>query len=153
MSVETNRRHWILAIFLQAGIRIRYLFESGFGLIPLFTPITSYPSNWRPKNCPKYDFITQISFVWLWFSAALCRDWSIFYLLFCKIGVVSLANRFHRWACERLMKQMEAANYTKEQREVPIPEYDWENGDPETFYNLFVKRPHPVVLRNFMKGK
>ena len=24
-------------------------------------------------------------------------------------------------------------------------------GDPETFYKTFVKRPHPVILRGFMK--
>jgi quercetin dioxygenase-like cupin family protein len=36
------------------------------------------------------------------------------------------------------------------EREVPIPEYDWKTGDPETFYNTFVKTPHPVVLRGFM---
>ena len=35
--------------------------------------------------------------------------------------------------------------------EVPIPEYDWRNGSPEEFYASFVKTPHPVVLRGFMK--
>jgi len=72
-------------------------------------------------------------------------------LLFCKIGVIWVWNKFHTWTCDRLLAQMKASGYTTEQREVPIPEYDWENGDPETFYQLFIKRPHPVVLRNFMK--
>jgi len=34
---------------------------------------------------------------------------------------------------------------------VPIPEYDWQNGDPDTFYKTFVQKPHPVLLRGFMK--
>eukprot|EP00597_Dinobryon_sp_UTEXLB2267_P000800 CAMPEP_0170073492 /NCGR_PEP_ID=MMETSP0019_2-20121128/10896_1 /TAXON_ID=98059 /ORGANISM="Dinobryon sp., Strain UTEXLB2267" /LENGTH=319 /DNA_ID=CAMNT_0010283049 /DNA_START=341 /DNA_END=1300 /DNA_ORIENTATION=- len=46
---------------------------------------------------------------------------------------------------------MIAAGYSSADREVPIPEYDWKNGDPDTFYNTFVAKPHPVVLRGFMK--
>lgn len=61
VKVDENRRHWIIAIFLQIGIRIRYIYESRFGLIPLFTPLTDYPSPWRPKECPKYDFFTQVN--------------------------------------------------------------------------------------------
>ncbi len=36
-------------------------------------------------------------------------------------------------------------------REIQIPEYDWKNGNPDEFYNTFVKTPHPVVLRGFIK--
>ncbi len=36
---------------------------------------------------------------------------------------------------------------------IPIPEYDWKNGSPEEFHQTFVKRPHPVVLRGFLKGR
>ncbi len=36
-------------------------------------------------------------------------------------------------------------------REIRIPEYDWRNGNPEEFYNTYVKSPHPVVLRGFIK--
>ena len=37
-------------------------------------------------------------------------------------------------------------------KNIPIPEYDWEKGSPEEFYQTFVRRPHPVILRNFIKG-
>ena len=57
---DNNRRHWTVAILLQLGIRIRYLYESRFGFRPLFTPLTDYSSPWRPKECPKYDFFTQV---------------------------------------------------------------------------------------------
>ncbi len=37
-------------------------------------------------------------------------------------------------------------------KDIPIPEYDWKNGNPQEFYETFVKTPHPVVLRGFMTG-
>ena len=35
---------------------------------------------------------------------------------------------------------------------IPIPEFDWKNGNPENLYKNFIKRPHPVILRGFLKG-
>jgi hypothetical protein len=49
------------------------------------------------------------------------------------------------------IRQFKEAGYTKAQREMAIPEYDWKKGNPEEFYQSFVKRPHPVILRGFMK--
>ena len=40
----------------------------------------------------------------------------------------------------------------KPSREIPIPEFDWKNGKPEDLYKNFIQRPHPVVLRGFLKG-
>lgn len=151
VAAEPKRRHWIVAVFLQIGIRVRYMVENFFGLKPLLTPLSAYPSHWRPKNCPKYDFITQCGFVWLWFFAALSRDYGIFYMIFSKTGIMSLATRFHNWISDRLIKQMKDAGYSAAQRDMPIPEYDWKNGSPEVFYKTFAERPHPVVLRGFMK--
>ncbi len=34
-----------------------------------------------------------------------------------------------------------------------MPEYDWKNGSPDEFYHTFIKKPHPVVLRGFFKGR
>jgi len=74
-------------------------------------------------------------------------------MLFCKIGVIDMVSALHQWASDRLIAQMKASGYNSAQRKMPIPEYDWQNGDPETFYQTFAKRPHPVVLRGFMKNK
>jgi len=52
-----------------------------------------------------------------------------------------------------LIAQIKSKGYTSAQRNMPIPEYDWKNGNPEEFYQLFVKYPHPVILRGFMKDK
>jgi hypothetical protein len=144
-------RHWTVAIFLQLGIRVKYFLENGFGLKPLFAPVTAYPSKWRPKNCPKYDLVTQLGFVWIWFIAAFGREFSLIYVIMAKTGFLHLMNAVHKWLSDRLIGQFKAAGYTSANREMKIPEYDWKKGNPEEFYQTFVKRPHPVVLRGFMK--
>ncbi|RYH13553.1 hypothetical protein EON65_35400 [archaeon] len=147
----TGRRHWIVAIFLQIGIRLRFYYESWCGLKPFILGITAYPSKWRPKNCPQYDYMTIIGFSLIWLIAGVARDSGIGYLILAKTGILSLIKALHVFLCDRLLAKIKASGYTSAQREIPIPEYDWKNGDPETFYKTFVKRPHPVVLPNFMK--
>ena len=36
-------------------------------------------------------------------------------------------------------------------RAVPLPSFDWKNRTPEEFYEEYIKTPHPVVLRGFLK--
>jgi hypothetical protein len=50
---NSNKRHWIIAVVLQVLIRIRYVYESWFGIKPLFFGISPYVSKWRPKDMPK----------------------------------------------------------------------------------------------------
>ncbi len=159
MTIETtnigteNRRHWLVAIFLQIGIRLRFYYESWLGLKPFMLGFTAYPSNWRPKNCPQYDIVTFFGFSLVWFITGVNRDSGIGYLLLVKTGLIHLIIGLHTWLCNRLMKQIKASGFTSAEREIPIPEYDWKNGDPDTFFKTFVKRPHPVVLRGFMNDQ
>lgn len=81
---------------------------------------------------------------------AIARELMFPYVIYYYSGFLSLMIRFHEYVSNRLMKQMLDAGYSSAKREVPIPEYDWKNGDPEVFYKTFVARPHPVVLRGFM---
>lgn len=146
-----NERHWLLAVVLQLGLRVRYLYESWFFIRPLFMGLSAYQSNFRPKNAPDFDFITIWGFTWIWVLAGFTRDGSsILYGILCKIGIMSLINNLHGWLSDRLAAQFEKAGFHGNEREVPIPEYDWKNGNPQEFYNLFVKKPHPVILRGFM---
>jgi hypothetical protein len=151
--MSENKRHWSQAILLQLAIRARYNYENWFGIIPLISPISAYCSPFRPKDCPQYDLVTQFGFTWFFYFIALSREYVVFYGLFCVTGFIYVLNFFHGWLVNRLINQFKAAGYTSAQREVPIPEYDWENGDPETFYKTFVLRPHPVVLRGFVKDQ
>lgn len=149
--VNEQSRHWTVAVFLQLAIRFNYfVFHSFFGLKPLFSSLTAYPSKWRPKNCPKYDFLTETGFVWIWLIAGLCRELHLVYFFAVKLGLMSLLNAFHKFLSDRLIEQFKAAGYTSAQREMKIPDYDWKSGNPEEFYQTFVLRPHPVVLRGFM---
>jgi hypothetical protein len=50
---DKNKRHWFIAVLMQIGIRIRYLFESWFGFRPIFMGISGYKSPFRPKKCPE----------------------------------------------------------------------------------------------------
>jgi hypothetical protein len=153
MAPPPKTRHWAIALFLHIGIRVRYWLTSFFGLKALLSPLTAYPSPFRPKNCPKYDLITRISFISCWFFTACTRDcYGLVYMLFLKLGIMNLVSMFHKWASDRLIAQMKANGYTSAQRKMPIPEYDWQNGDPETFFQTFATRPHPVILRGFMKN-
>lgn len=152
MAPPPKERGILLATLLHIGIRIRYYLTNWLGFKALLTPISGYPSPWRPKNCPHYDFTTQSLFYFCWFFTAWSREFAgIFYFIFCKTGIIWLVGKLHDWTSNRLIAQMKAKGYTSAQRKMPIPEYDWRNGDPETFFKTFAVRPHPVVLRGFMK--
>jgi hypothetical protein len=115
--------------------------------------LSANPSPWRPKNCPKHDMVTRFGFIFIWILTAISRELVVLYVLFAKIGILGLLNKFHDYLSNRYIEQCKAANYTPQKSEVPIPEYDWKNGTPEEFYQTFVAKPHPVILRGFMKNK
>ncbi len=52
-NTEVRKRHWVVAILLQIGIRLRYLWETWFGFRPIFMGVSGYKSPFRPKNCPE----------------------------------------------------------------------------------------------------
>ena len=99
----------------------------------------------------RHDIITRLGFIYIWVCSAFSREVGIFYLIFAKIGFLSLLNVLHEWLSNRIIAQMKANGHNPESSEVPIPEYDWKNGSPAEFCETFVKRPHPVILRGFMK--
>ena len=88
MVVKTENRSLIMALLLHVGIRIRYVLHSVFGLQPFFTQIAAYPSKWRPKNCPKYDTFTCLSFNFIWLFIGFARDYTLFYYIYCKLGII-----------------------------------------------------------------
>lgn len=154
MSIGTEpRRSFLLAILLQIGIRLRFYYESWFGLKLFFLGYTAYPSNWRPKNCPQYDRFTLNSFALLWLVTGWARESVVVYGILAYSGILKLMTLFHTYLTNRLISQFKTSGFTSAEREIKIPEYDWQNGDPETFYRTFVVRPHPVILRGFMKDK
>jgi len=88
-----------------------------------------------------------------WAFSSFWRGAPIFFVIARYTFMADLLSMFHRWLCDRLIAQIEASGYNAEKhREIPMPEYDWKKGSPEEFYQTFVKKPHPVVLRGFMKN-
>ncbi len=72
-------------------------------------------------------------------------------ILFCHIQLIAhkYLNLQHRF-----QKQIEDSGFdTSKGRGIPLPEYDWKNGSPAEFFKLYVKTPHPVVLRGFNEGQ
>lgn len=59
----------------------------------------------------------------------------------------SLLTRRHASVISQI--ESHVAERFDECEDIPLPEYDWENGDPDEFYELFVATPMPVVLRGF----
>ena len=53
LSAQENRRSAFMAIILQIGIRLRYIIESRFWVLPIFHDLAEHPSPWRPKTCPQ----------------------------------------------------------------------------------------------------
>lgn len=146
-----NTRHWLLAILLQIGIRLRYWFGSWFGLKILLFGFSGNTSKWRPQDSPKYDMITRIGFPLLWLLIGLSRETGIGYLILMKTGLLHIINYVHRYLINRQLQQMKEQDVSTTNKSIPIPEYDWQHGSPEEFHKLFVKSTHPVILRNFMK--
>jgi hypothetical protein len=91
--------------------------------------------------------------MFIWTTTASLREIPILYAIACYTGVISILKWIHKLLSDRLIGQFNKAyaGATDINREIAIPEYDWQKGDPETFYKTFVARPHPVVLRGFMK--
>ena len=161
-------------IILHIGIRIRYMIESWFYLKPLLSSsLTAYPSILRPKGIPKVDWPTLFAIRMLWLFGAIVRTHRIFLPILLKFGIMQALQWFHARlmvslviilsrsvSCghidfqlqDRISRIMRESDVDWERcREIQIPEYDWKNGNPEEFYNTFVKTPHPVVLRGFIK--
>jgi hypothetical protein len=146
-----EKRSFLHALFLHIGIRIRYLFDSKFFLAPLLGEVSAYPSPFRPKHAPKLDFLTLMGIKFFWIFSGMVRQYKPIAFLFLVTGIYHLLGFLHRKLMARVVRIMQSdPQYLKEGRERPIPEYDWQNGSPEEFYETFVKRPHPVVLRGFM---
>ena len=102
------------------------------------------------------DWPTMMALKAYWFFGAAYRSSTvgrIFLGILIKLRIMHQVNKGYMALmnrCARIMRESDV-DWDKA-RAIPIPEYDWKNGNPEEFYNTYVKRPHPVILRGFLKG-
>ena len=150
-KTNANTRHWIVAIFLQLGIRLRYLYESVFYLVPLFSgSLTSYRSPYRPKNCPNYDYVTHMGFKWIIIVTAFAREYIPVYLFMAYTGILRLLTWLHSFLSARLVAQFVKAGYNEAEREVRSHSLsEWAPIHMHTFllHRFEVSPPKPSLCR------
>ncbi len=142
---------------------------------PLFAYAnTGYTSQWTPKDVPRVSYPMALALRFVYIFGAIFKGLPSFFQFlllklrwcFTKCLHSTLANDF--WYSyriphtvgyiylelqKRVARDFEESKFDwKRIRGMPVPEYDWENGNPEEFRRLFIDSPHPVILRGFMKG-
>lgn len=138
-------------IYLQIRIRLRHMWHTNFYLTPL---ISSHISTYflEDRKAPIIDWFTLFLFRIVWIVSGFCNAHPSIRALFVLTGGRWLLSLVHNWAERRAVLQCEAQDPTGFSKQLTIPEYDWENGSPEDFFEKFVKTPHPVILRGFAKN-
>ena len=143
------------------------MFQSFYGFS---SSLSDYPSFLRPKGIPEVDYFTLLGIRLIWTFMGFARKFKIFAFIFLKLRVMHLVNwiflklqvrstqgiikvNLFTKKCllfqKRIARIMENSDVDWEKkRAIKVPEYDWKNGSPDEFYQTFVKRPHPVVLRS-----
>lgn len=144
---DRDRTFWE-AFKLHVAIRIKYLLKSWFFLKPFYY---ANPGEGIDLG-PKLSWTTMTMFKLMWLFAAFCKMSPIIFAPMYLSGFYWIVTKVHSLIEKRALREIE--EYSKEtgfkaRKAIPIPEFDWENGDPEEFYETYVKNPMPVVLRGF----
>ncbi len=155
LQSNDERRSFLHVTLLHIGIRIQYLLDSWFFLKPIFChDNNAYRSMVRPKSIPEIDYPTLFAIRVIWFFGSIFRSIKPLLFLMIKLRVMHFLNKCYLTLLKRIARIMEESDYDPAtEREIKVPEYDWEKGNPKEFYETFVKTGHPVILRNFMKGR
>jgi len=133
-------RKVVRALIVLALLFIRQMLVSWFFVKPFLMRINGRPCE-RERHAAlpvaPWGKLVRLKFLWLlkaW-SSAPESNWSR-----------SLDRRHARVMGE--IEDWVEARYP-ECEEVALPEYDWQNGNPEEFYERYIKTPMPVVLRGY----
>ena len=149
------RKPWEV-LLIHLAIRFWHLIDSWFFLKPLICEISAYKSFLRPKDFPEIDWPTKLCLRFLFILGPIVRGAlpPIFVFVLAKLRFLHALNWLHAKLITRVAEKMKRENINWEKmRQIPIPEFDWKNKSPEAFYETFVKAPHPVVLRGFLKDR
>lgn len=149
MSItDAPDRGWLHSLALHAAIRARYGVESWGGAKPFLTrSLNGHPEVDEAEPGPEIDWATSLGIKALWVTAAVARQHPLSALAYRFSGARFVANKCHEALYGRVLEQCEAHGPVS--RDTPLPAFDWRNRTPEEFYEAFVRRPHPVVLRGF----
>ncbi len=136
------------AAALQLGVRLKYAAESWGGIKPFLSrSLNGHPESGETKG-PTLDWGTALGIKLLWTTAAFFRQHPAAAVAYRFSGLRYLANRSHQAMYRRVLSHCQ--HIPPVRRDMPVPEFDWRNRSAEDFYEEFIKRPHPVVLRNLI---
>ena len=150
---NNQRRKFLHAVFLQVMIRFRHMLESWFYLKPVFCQMSGYRSFLIPKDMPEIDWITRIGLtVCIICSVTIRALPKLMFYLMLKLRVMHTINWIYIKLSHKVDREMKASSFDWSKiRGIPLPEYDIAKGNTEEFYQTFVKTPHPVVLKGYLK--
>ncbi len=85
-------------ILLHIAIRVKYLINTWFCLIPLFSSdLSGYKSPYRPKGIPELDYWTKFAIRWTWFIGSSLRKFRLVTYFCIKIRLLHAVNAFYTW--------------------------------------------------------
>ena len=140
IRVLPRRRRIVRAWLIMTIVFIRSLVASWF-LIKTFLMKINGAACLRERKyfSPMLPFFMMLKLKWLWWR-----------------GIWTATTEGHEPALEAKfmayipkVEDYVEAHYKPVTEEIPLPEYDWKNGNPKDFMEKFVKTPQPVVLRGF----
>lgn len=135
--------------YLHLGIRLKHFWISGALLTPVFSPHIN-AHHLEERLAPEIDYISLFALKMVWIIAGLYKaHGTVSHILYVVTGSRWLLAKIHSWAEARAVAQCERQNKKGFTKAMKIPEYDWKNGSPEEFHDLYVKNPKPVILRKF----
>lgn len=135
------------AALLQLGIRMKYAAESWAGTKPFLTgSLNGHPESGETPG-PDIDWRTALGIKCLWATAAFARQHPLLAAAYRFSGLRAVANAGHGAMYRRVLDR--CAEAPTPRRDMPIPEFDWQNESPESFREQYIDHPHPVVLRGF----
>lgn len=136
-----QRRQRMRAYGIIVFLFLRQIVVSWFFIKPFLMKYNGRPClRERKYELPKSRYWDMARMKWLYFRKAWAGE---------DRPQLSqrLSQRFYK-VLDRVEADV-AARYPEQTEEMPLPEYDWQHGSPEEFYERFIKTPMPVVLRGY----
>ncbi|PWU12164.1 MAG: hypothetical protein C5B51_01175 [Terriglobia bacterium] len=140
IRVLPRRRKIFRTCVVMAILYTRSLIASLFFIRPFLLRINGKPClRERTYRVPSIPFFMMLRLKWLWFRGIWSAD--------AEGHEPKIEEKFNRFIPK--VEEYVETHCKEKAKDVPLPEYDWQNGNPEEFYEKYVKTPQPVVLRGF----
>jgi len=153
MEQIAEQRSWLEALSVHAQVRAKHAAKTWMFLKPFLTKHISaqYARPFPTHPAPDIGFLRYLAIKLLWLNAAFFQQNRFTTAAYGVSGMMHLAHLGFAPLEKSVVSQLRKKG-KPDPIELPIPEYDWENGSPEEFVEQYMRRPFPVVLRGFSKA-